>query len=344
MTRLPSEEMIKLVEEPLYRKYRDLLERKAAEAIEREKERELEKQREKERETASRRNSDKDGSTRSKAQSTSSVHLTEAQRDRRTVFAQQLSVRCTDRDLADFFSENKCPVRNARIVYDKYTRKSKGVAYVEFYEEETVKEALKLSGKKLLGVPVMVELTETEKNRIAEEAAKANLAINPASNSNTATQYNSNTSVPSTSSYEFVRLYAGSLHPSLTELELEQLFEPFGELDSVELLRDESTGASKGVAFIQYKRGNAAKAALEALHGFELAGKTIRLGPVRVDAATISSSKKPLPSQLLKQQHDQNQDKESRNEDREGVDEDVEVSLDPRKRAELMQKLALRNK
>lgn len=253
-----------------------------------------------------------------------SVPLSEAQRDRRTVFVQQLSVRCTDRDLSEFFISNSCPVRHARIVLDKYTRKSKGVAYVEFFEEETVRAALKLSGKKILGVPVIVELTETEKNRIAQEAASLNASMTKTS-SNAAPS--STSSTVSTLSDDLVRLYIGSLHPSLTELELEKLFEPFGELESVELLKDERSGESKGVAFVQYKKVGGARMGLEALNGFELAGRAIRVGPVRIDKSKQPQIKpKPLPSQQYQQQSRE-------------VDEEENITLNAQKRAELMQKL-----
>ena len=266
----------------------------------------------------------------------SHVNLSESQRDRRTVFVQQLSVRCTDSDLYDFFTENGCPVRHARIVLDKYTRRSKGVAYIEFFEEDTVRAALKLSGKKLIGVPVIVELTETEKNRIAQEAAilNASAAAGKASNASSSTA----TIIPAD---DLVRLYVGSLHPSLTELELEQLFEPFGVLESVELLKDER-GGSKGVAFIQYVTVGGARNALEALNGFELAGRAIRVGPVRIDkskqsitATSKSSTSKPPP--VLPSQQQQQQNKINAIE----VDEEENITIDSKKRAELMQKLLL---
>jgi RNA-binding protein 39 len=38
---------------------------------------------------------------------------------------------------------------------------------VEFREEASVQNALALSGQKLLGIPVQVQLTEAEKNRLA---------------------------------------------------------------------------------------------------------------------------------------------------------------------------------
>ena len=81
-----------------------------------------------------------DKKTHARAPSSHVPYLSEAQRDRRTVFCQRLAPDCGSRDLERFFAdEHGCAVRHARIVYDKRTRKSKGVAYVEFFEEEAVK-------------------------------------------------------------------------------------------------------------------------------------------------------------------------------------------------------------
>lgn len=41
---------------------------------------------------------------------------------------------------------------------------------MEFHEEESVQKALAMTGQKLLGIPVMVQLTEAEKNRLALQA------------------------------------------------------------------------------------------------------------------------------------------------------------------------------
>lgn len=49
----------------------------------------------------------------------------------------------------------------------------------------------------------------------------------------------------------FNRLYVGSLHFNLTESDIRQVFEPFGELEFVDLHRDPMTGRSKGYAFVQ---------------------------------------------------------------------------------------------
>lgn len=77
-----------------------------------------------------------------------------------------------------------------------------------------------------------------------------------------------------------MQLYVGSLHFNLTESDIKQVFEPFGELEFVDLHRDPMTGRSKGYAFVQYKRGEDAKMALDQMEGFELAGRQLRVNTV----------------------------------------------------------------
>jgi RNA-binding protein 23/39 len=105
----------------------------------------------------------------------------------RSVFVSQLSARVGDRELGQFFDANAGKVREARVITDRISRRSKGfvcslsilypfltvdcllysVGYVEFHELESVPKALGLSGTNLLGIPVRVEYTEAEKNRQA---------------------------------------------------------------------------------------------------------------------------------------------------------------------------------
>lgn len=47
------------------------------------------------------------------------------------------------------------------------------------------------------------------------------------------------------------RLYVGSLHFNLTDADVKQVFEPFGEVEYVDLHREPGTGKSKGFAFVQ---------------------------------------------------------------------------------------------
>ena len=83
----------------------------------------------------------------------------------------------------------------------------------------------------------------------------------------------------------FHRLYVGSLHFNLTESDIKQVFEPFGELEFVDLHKDPVTGRSKGYCFVQYKRVEDARVALEQMDGFELAGRTVSYRSFSLDAS-----------------------------------------------------------
>ena len=47
-----------------------------------------------------------------------------------------------------------------------------------------------------------------------------------------------------------MRLYVGSLHFNITEEMLKGIFEPFGRIQSIQLMMDTETGRSKGYGFI----------------------------------------------------------------------------------------------
>lgn len=154
--------------------------------------------------------------------------LTEDERDRRTVFVQQLAARLRTKELIQFF-EKIGPVQEAQIVKDRVSGRSKGVGYVEFKQEESVPLAIQLTGQKLLGIPIIAQLTEAEKNRQARTQEGTSSA---------------NAGIP------FHRLYVGNIHFSITESDLQNVFEPFGELEFVQLQKEEG-GRSRGYGFVQ---------------------------------------------------------------------------------------------
>ncbi|KAI4824072.1 hypothetical protein KUCAC02_012615 [Chaenocephalus aceratus] len=194
-------------------------------------------------------------------------NLTPEERDARTVFCMQLAARIRARDLEDFFSAVG-KVRDVRMISDRNSRRSKGIAYIEFVESSSVPLAIGLTGQRLLGVPIIVQASQAEKNRAA--AAANNLQ--------------KGSSGP-------MRLYVGSLHFNITEEMLRGIFEPFGKIEGIQLMMDSETGRSKGYGFISFSDAECAKKALEQLNGFELAGRPMKVGHVteRSDSSTASS-------------------------------------------------------
>jgi len=197
----------------------------------------------------------------------------------RSVFVSQLAARLTARDLGYFFEDKlgENTVLDARIVTDRLSRRSKGIGYVEFRTIDLVDKALSLSGTVVMGLPIMVQLTEAERNRL--HPGDGNLNLPPG------------VSAPHGGA---MQLYVGSLHFNLTESDIKQVFEPFGELEFVDLHKDSVTGRSKGYAFVQYKRSEDARMALEQMDGFELAGRTLRVNTVHEKGATKYTSQDSL--------------------------------------------------
>ncbi|XP_023086203.1 probable RNA-binding protein 23 isoform X2 [Piliocolobus tephrosceles] len=191
-------------------------------------------------------------------------NLSPEERDARTVFCMQLAARIRPRDLEDFFSAVG-KVRDVRIISDRNSRRSKGIAYVEFCEIQSVPLAIGLTGQRLLGVPIIVQASQAEKNRLA---AMAN-------------NLQKGSGGP-------MHLYVGSLHFNITEDMLRGIFEPFGKIDNIVLMKDSDTGRSKGYGFITFSDSECARRALEQLNGFELAGRPMRVGHVteRLDGGT----------------------------------------------------------
>ncbi|KAH9065714.1 hypothetical protein EDB87DRAFT_1672381 [Lactarius vividus] len=197
----------------------------------------------------------------------------------RSVFVSQLAARLTARDLGYFFEDKlgENTVLDARIVTDRLSRRSKGIGYVEFRSIDLVDKALSLSGTVVMGLPIMVQLTEAERNRLHPGDGNLNLPPGVTAPHGGAMQ-----------------LYVGSLHFNLTEGDIKQVFEPFGELEFVDLHKDPVTGRSKGYAFVQYKRSEDARMALEQMDGFELAGRTLRVNTVHEKGTTKYTSQDSL--------------------------------------------------
>lgn len=201
--------------------------------------------------------------------------MTEEEHEMRSVFVSQLSARVGDRELFQFFENQVGKVRDARVIVDRVSRRSKGVAYVEFFELEDVKKAIGLTGTKLLGIPLLVQYTEAERNRQASlpqppppPNVPDHISVPPGSDAS------GDSPVP------WNRLYVGSLNFSLREPDIRAIFEPFGPIDVVDLHFDNITQKSKGYCFVQYRKMANAQEALDRMNGFEIAGRPIRVGLV----------------------------------------------------------------
>jgi RNA recognition motif-containing protein len=71
-------------------------------------------------------------------------------------------------------------------------------------------------------------------------------------------------------------LYVGNLPFNATEADVKALFERHGQVDSVKLINDRETGKPRGFGFVDMAP-NEALAAIEALNGFQMNGRALRV-------------------------------------------------------------------
>lgn len=73
------------------------------------------------------------------------------------------------------------------------------------------------------------------------------------------------------------KLYVGNLNYNTTEDSLREHFLQFGEVVSVNVIKDRATGQSKGFGFVEMADEAAADNAISSLNGKELEGRKIRV-------------------------------------------------------------------
>lgn len=170
------------------------------------------------------------------------------------------------------------------------------MGYVTLRSPDLVNKALNLSGKVVVGIPILVGLTPADSyegmslkaviasirgNRERERELRDSRPRGPryppitpgAVPSSIEANAHAGAAIP------YHRLYITKLSQSLNSDDLRQVFEPFGDIEFVDLHTDFG-GASKGSAYVQFAELSAAQMALDAMNEFELAGEKIQVQPV----------------------------------------------------------------
>lgn len=78
-----------------------------------------------------------------------------------------------------------------------------------------------------------------------------------------------------------MKFYVGGLAYSVTEQELEALFAEFGKVTSAAVIKDRDSGQSKGFGFVEMADDAEAKAAMAALNGKDVSGRSIVVNEAR---------------------------------------------------------------
>jgi RNA recognition motif-containing protein len=78
-----------------------------------------------------------------------------------------------------------------------------------------------------------------------------------------------------------MNIYVGNLSHEVTEEELRQAFEAFGEVTSVNIIKDRYSGGSRGFGFVEMATKSEAQAAIGALNGTLLRERTLNVSEAR---------------------------------------------------------------
>jgi len=76
-------------------------------------------------------------------------------------------------------------------------------------------------------------------------------------------------------------IFVGNLDFSATDSSLRALFEPYGTVERVNVVTDRDTGRSRGFAFVEMTDAAQADAAIAALNGANLDGRSLNINEAK---------------------------------------------------------------
>ena len=78
-----------------------------------------------------------------------------------------------------------------------------------------------------------------------------------------------------------MNIYVGNLSFDTKEDDLRQAFESFGQVTSVNIIKDRFTGESRGFGFVEMSAQDEAQAAIAGLNGRDFHGRTLNVNEAR---------------------------------------------------------------
>jgi cold-inducible RNA-binding protein len=77
------------------------------------------------------------------------------------------------------------------------------------------------------------------------------------------------------------KMYVGNLSYNMTNEGLQELFAPFGTVDSAQVIMDRETNRSKGFGFVEMSNAAEADAAMAGLDGKENGGRALKVNEAK---------------------------------------------------------------
>lgn len=78
-----------------------------------------------------------------------------------------------------------------------------------------------------------------------------------------------------------INIFVGNLDFGTTVQQLYSLFEAYGPVESVTIVKDRDTGEARGFAFVEMTQDSEAQAAIAGVNGTTLNGRTLRVNEAR---------------------------------------------------------------
>jgi len=78
-----------------------------------------------------------------------------------------------------------------------------------------------------------------------------------------------------------MNIYVGNLSFDATESDIEHAFGEYGEVQTVNIVKDRETGRSRGFGFVEMKDAQAAQQAIDGLNLKEIAGRAVTVNEAR---------------------------------------------------------------
>ncbi len=78
-----------------------------------------------------------------------------------------------------------------------------------------------------------------------------------------------------------MNIYVGNLSRDVTDEDLRQAFGDFGQVESINIIKDKFTGESRGFGFVEMPSKDEAQAAITGLNGQDLKGRAMNINEAR---------------------------------------------------------------
>eukprot|EP00252_Welwitschia_mirabilis_P000768 TRINITY_DN10736_c0_g1_i1.p1 TRINITY_DN10736_c0_g1~~TRINITY_DN10736_c0_g1_i1.p1 ORF type:complete len:423 (-),score=86.34 TRINITY_DN10736_c0_g1_i1:366-1634(-) len=181
-----------------------------------------------------------------------------------SIFVGDLSPDVTDYMLLETFRARYPSVRGAKVVTDALTGRSKGYGFVKFADEnERNRSMTEMNGAYCSSRPMRISAATPRKSTAIQQQYVAKDLY--------AASYQAAGYAAPPDDINNTTIFIGGLEPSITENDLRQIFEQFGELIYVKI------PVGKGCGFVQFSTRASAEEAIQRVHGTVIGQQTVRL-------------------------------------------------------------------